>query len=136
MKPVLVDSSVILDVFLDEPKWADWSERTLSELRETRSLVINPIIYTEISIGFERIEDLERAVTECDLKMIPIPREGLFLAGKAFHRYRRRKGKKLAPLPDFFIGAHAAVEGFELVTRDIRRIKTYFPAVKIISPYQ
>lgn len=136
MQDVLVDSSVVLDVFLDDPEWADWSEGTLSKLSETRSLCINPIIYTEISIGFERIEELEKAVGECGLKMAGIPREALFLAGKAYGRYRKGRGKKVAPLPDFFIGAHAAVEGLELVTRDVRRIKTYFPSVKIISPYK
>ncbi len=136
MKDVLVDSSVVLDVFLDDPEWGDWSEGVLSKLSETRSLFINPMIYTEISIGFERIEELEKAVAECGLKMVPIPREALFLAGKAYLSYRKGKGKKTAPLPDFFIGAHAAVEGLELVTRDVRRIKTYFPSVKIISPYK
>ena len=136
MKDVLVDSSVILDVFLDDPEWGDWSEGVLSKLSGARSLFINPIIYTEISIGFERIEELEKAVAECGLKMVGIPKEALFLAGKAFFRYRKGKGKKVAPLPDFFVGAHAAIEGLELVTRDVRRIKTYFPSVRIISPYQ
>jgi predicted nucleic acid-binding protein len=136
MKDVLVDSSVILDVFLDDPEWGDWSEGMLAKLSETRSLFINPIIYAEISIGFKRIEELEKAISECGLKMAAIPREALFLAGKVYVRYRKGKGKKVAPLPDFFIGAHAAVEGLELVTRDVRRIKTYFPSVKIIAPYQ
>jgi predicted nucleic acid-binding protein len=136
MKEVLVDSSVILDVFLDDPEWGDWSEGVLGEMSGTGSLFINPIIYTEISIGFERIEELEKAVAECGLKMVCIPREALFLAGKAYVKYRKGKGKKVAPLPDFFIGAHAAIGGLELVTRDVMRIKTYFPSVKIISPYQ
>lgn len=135
MKNVLVDSSVILDVFLDDPEWGDWSEGVLAKLSETGSLFINPIIYTEISIGFKRIEEVEKAVSECGLKMASLPREALFLAGKVYVRYRKGKGKKAAPLPDFFIGAHAAVEGLELVTRDVRRIKTYFPSVKIIAPY-
>ena len=136
MKEVLVDSSVVLDVFLDDPEWGDWSEGILAELSGMGALLINPIIYTEISIGFERIEELEKAVSECGFKMAAIPKEALFLAGKAYVRYRKRKGKKVAPLPDFFIGAHAAVGGLELVTRDVRRIKTYFPGVKMISPYQ
>jgi predicted nucleic acid-binding protein len=136
MQDVLVDSSVVLDVFLDDPEWGDWSEGVLSNLSKTRSLFINPIIYTEISIGFERIEELERAVEKCGFKMAAILREALFLAGKASLRYRKGKGKKTAPLPDFFIGAHAAVEGVELVTRNVERIKTYFPSVKIISPHQ
>ena len=136
MKEVLVDSSVVLDVFLDDPEWGDWSEGILAELSGMGALLINPIIYTEISIGFERIEELEKAVSECGFKMAAIPKEALFLAGKAYVRYRKRKGKKVAPLPDFFIGAHAAVGRLELVTRDVRRIKTYFPSVRIISPYQ
>jgi predicted nucleic acid-binding protein len=136
MKDVLVDSSVILDVFLDDPQWGDWSEGMLAKLSRTSALLINTIIYTEISIGFERIEELEKAVFECGFKMAAIPKEALFLAGKAYVRYKKRKGKRVAPLPDFLIGAHAAVEGLELVTRDVRRIKTYFPGVKIISPYQ
>ena len=136
MKDVLVDSSVILDVFLDDPEWGDWSEALLTKLSATRSLLINPIIYAEISIGFERIEELEKAVLECGLKMVGIPKEALFLAGKAYFRYRKGKGKKVAPLPDFFIGAHAAIEGLELATRDVRRIRNYFPGVKIISAYQ
>ena len=136
MKGSLVDSSVILDIFLDDPKWGNWSEGILSGLSGRRDLFINSIIYAEVSIGFKRIEELERAVSGCGLKTISIPREALFLAGKAFYRYKSRKGKKVAPLPDFFIGAHAAVEELELVTRDVRRIKTYFPTVRIISPYQ
>lgn len=136
MKDLLVDSSVILDVFLDDPQWGDWSEGMLSKLSGTGALLINPIIYTEISIGFERIEESEKAVAECGLRMVPIPREALFLAGKAYVRYKKRKGKRVAPLPDFFIGAHAAVGGLVLLTREVRRIKTYFPSVKIISPYQ
>jgi len=136
MSDVLVDSSVILDIFLDDPDWGDWSEGILAELSGRGALLINPIIYTEISIGFERIEELEKAVSESGFNMAAIPREALFLAGKAFLRYRKRKGKKVAPLPDFFIGAHAAVGGLDLVTRDVRRIKTYFPSVKMISPYQ
>jgi len=136
MSDVLVDSSVILDVFLDDPEWGDWSEGMLSKLSGRGSLLINPIIYTEISIAFERIEELENAVSECGLKMAAIPREALFLAGKAYVKYRKGRGKKVAPLPDFFIGAHAAVERLYLVTRDVRRIRTYFPSVKLISPYQ
>jgi len=135
VKGALIDSSVILDVFLDDPQWGEWSESVLTRLSGTRSLLINPIIYTEISIGFERIEELERAVADCGFKMVSIPKEALFLAGKAYVRYRKGKGKKVAPLPDFFIGAHAAVDELELVTRDVRRIKSYFPSVKLVSPY-
>jgi len=136
MKEVLVDSNVILDIFLDDPEWGDWSEGVLAKLSGTGSLLINPIIYTEVSIGFARIEELEKAIEKGGFKMAAIPKEALFLAGKAYVTYEKRKGKRVAPLPDFFIGAHAAVGGLELVTRDVRRIKTYFPGVKVISPYQ
>ena len=134
MEDVLVDSSVILDVFLDDSRWGDWAEATLSRLSSAKALYINPIIYAEVSIGFERIEELEDALLDCGFRMREIPREALFLAGKAFLTYRHRKGKKLFPLPDFFIGAHAAIESLELLTRDVQRIRTYFPTVNILSP--
>ena len=134
MSGVLVDSNVILDIFLDDPRWANWSESTLLRLDGTHSLYINPIIYAEVSVGFERIEELEEAISGCGFRMIEIPKEALFLAGKAQVKYRKRKGRKTAPLPDFFAGAHAAVEGFQLITRDTKRIKNYFPTVKLISP--
>jgi len=134
MKGVLVDSSVVLDVFLDDPEWGDWSEGVLSKLSVTHSLFINPMIYTEVSIGFERIEELEKAVGECGLKMVTIPREALFLAGKVYLKYRKGKGKKVAPLPDFFIGAHAEILGCSILTRDLKRYRTYFPKVTLVSP--
>lgn len=134
MKGALVDSSVILDVFENDPVWADWSEATLVTHATQLPLLINPVIYAEVSIGFQRIEELEEAVAGCGLHMQPIPKEALFLAGKAFLKYRRRKGSKASPLPDFFIGAHAAVENLLLLTRDVKRIKTYFPTVKTVSP--
>jgi len=134
MQGVLVDSNVILDVFEDDPKWAVWSEMKLQELGERTLLYINPIIYAEVSIGFQRVEELEAAINGCDFRMIHIPKEGLFLAGKAFLRYRQRKGSKAAPLPDFFIGAHAAVSQMKLLTRDTNRYRTYFPTVEIICP--
>jgi hypothetical protein len=132
---VLVDSSVILDVFLDDPRWGGWGEDTLSRLSFVKALYINPIIYAEVSIGFEGIEELEEALLGCGFLMREIPKEALFLAGKAFLTYKHLKGKKLFPLPDFFIGAHAAIEHLELVTRDVKRIKTYFPTVNVASPY-
>ena len=134
MSGVLVDSNVILDIFLDDPQWADWSESTLQSFDGTHWLYINSIIYAEVSVGFERIEEFEEAISGCGFRMIEIPREALFLAGKAYVKYRKRKGRKMAPLPDFFVGAHAAVESFQLVTRDTKRIKNYFPTVKLISP--
>jgi predicted nucleic acid-binding protein len=134
MNGLLVDSNIILDIFLDDPQWADWSEMTLNRYGYDHKLLINPIIYTEVSIGFERIEEVEAAINAADFEMLPIPKEALFLAGKAFLQYRRQKGTKSSPLPDFFIGAHAAVLGIDLITRDVSRYRTYFPTVNLITP--
>ena len=134
MKGVLVDSNVILDIFLNDPDWADWSEAILGEYSVTSSLIINPIVYSEVSIGFERIEDLESAINKGGFQMLELPKEALFLAGKAFLKYRRAKGVKRSPLPDFYVGAQAAVLGMNLITRDTSRYRTYFPTVKLISP--
>ncbi len=134
MNGVLVDSNVILDIFTEDLSWVEWSESMLDFYSVSHSMYINPIIYTEISIGFERIEELEDAINKCGFKVINIPKEALFLAGKAFIQYRKNKGSKIYPLPDFFIGAHAAVDKLELITRDTSRIRSYFPTVKLISP--
>ncbi|RXK85229.1 PIN domain-containing protein [Chlorobaculum sp. 24CR] len=134
MNGLLVDSNIILDVFLDDPVWADWSEAALSDYAVRTTLFINPVIYSEISIGFEKIEELEAALAKSGLPMLEIPKEALFLAGKAFLNYRKHKGEKRSPLPDFFIGAHAAVSGLDLITRDKNRYQTCFPTVRIIAP--
>lgn len=134
MSAVLVDANVILDVFSDDPHWADWSEAQLDDASRRRDLVINPVIYAEVSIGFERIEDLESALGQGGFKMAEIPREALFLAGKAFLQYRRLRGQRRTPLPDFFIGAHAAVADMPLLTRDASRYRTYFPTLELICP--
>jgi predicted nucleic acid-binding protein len=134
MKGVLVDSNVILDVFLNDLKWNNWAETKLEEYSERTSLYINSIIYSEISIGFNFIEDLESAIDQAGFKLIEIPREALFLAGKAFLKYKRRGGIKKTPLPDFFIGAQAAILDLDLLTRDVSRYRTYFPTVRVISP--
>jgi len=134
MNGLLVDSNIILDIFLDDPAWAEWSEAALSEYALHTPLFINQIIYSEISIGFEKIEELETAILSGGFQMLEIPKEALFLAGKAFLNYRKRQGEKRSPLPDFYIGAHAAVSGLELITRDKKRYQTYFPTVSIISP--
>jgi predicted nucleic acid-binding protein len=134
MKGVIVDSNIILDVFLNDLKWADWSESKLEEYSYSSSLYINSIIYSEISIGFKLIEELEAAVHKAGLQLLEIPKEALFLAGKAFLKYRRRKGAKRTPLPDFFIGAQAAVLNFDLLTRDVSRYQSYFPTVELIAP--
>jgi predicted nucleic acid-binding protein len=134
MKGVLVDSNVILDVFLNDLKWADWSESKLEEYSEHSSLYINSIIYSEISIGFNLIEDLESAIIKAGFQFLEIPKEALFLAGKAYIKYKKRKGVKTTPLPDFFIGAQAAVLDLDLLTRDVSRYQTYFPTLKLIAP--
>ncbi|MGD2124483.1 MAG: PIN domain-containing protein [Desulfobacteraceae bacterium] len=134
MKGLLVDSNVILDIFLDDPNWADWSESALAEYSVDTDLYINSIVYTEVSIGFEKIEDLESALNKSGLQMLEIPKEALFLAGKAFLKHRRGRGIKGSPSPDFYIGAQAAILDMELITRDVSRYRTYFPSVRLISP--
>ncbi len=134
MTEVLVDSNVILDVFLDDPQWADWSESILEKYSENSFLCINPVVYSEISICFERIEDLESTLIKTGFKLLPIPKEALFLAGKAFIKYRKNKGQKRSPLPDFYIGAQAAVLDMKLITRDASRYQTYFPTVRLVTP--
>ena len=134
MTVVLVDSNVILDLFEDDKRWADWSESTLNQYADSSGLVINSVIYAEVSIGFARIEELEEALTGCGFSLLPIPKEALFLAGKVFVTYRRQGGQKRSPLPDFFIGAHAAVSNLTLITRDAVRYRSYFPRVKLITP--
>jgi predicted nucleic acid-binding protein len=134
MKGVLVDSNVILDVFLNDPNWADWSQGVLEELSAANRLFINAMIYAEVSIGFERIEELESALRRAGFILLDIPKEALFLAGKVFLRYKKRQGKRRFPLPDFFIGAQAAVMELTLLTRDARRYRSYFPSLRLISP--
>ena len=136
MKGVLVDSNIILDIFMDDPHWGNWSESALEDYSRSYTLCINPIIYSEVSIGFDRIEDLESAIEKAGFHMIQIPKEALFLAGKVFLSYRKRKGEKKGVLPDFFIGAHAAVMEFDLITRDTSRYRSYFPSVRLITPFR
>jgi len=134
MNGVLIDSCILLDLFTNDPHWADWSESMLERYSQTNTLYINSIVYTEISIGFEKIEQVEEAIECLGIKVLEIPREALFLTGKAFIQYRRNKGTKNSPLPDFFIGAHAAVAQLNLITRDRSKYKTYFPQVTLIHP--
>ncbi|NKB70507.1 MAG: PIN domain-containing protein [Candidatus Latescibacteria bacterium] len=134
MQPLLVDANIIIDLFTDDPRWGAWSQAALDQYSATHNLCINAVVYAEISIGFARIEELEQAIIEMGLPLRPIPREALFLAGKTFLQYRRAGGDRQSPLPDFFIGAHAAVETMPLLTRDAARFKTYFPALKVIHP--
>lgn len=134
MNGVFVDSCVLLDLFTDDKDWGEWSENILEKYSQTNTLYINSIVYTEISIGFTKIEEVEKAISELNIKVLEIPREALFLTGKAYLKYRKNKGTKNSPLPDFFIGAHVSVEKFNLITRDINKYKTYFPKVKLIHP--
>jgi predicted nucleic acid-binding protein len=134
MRGILVDSNIILDVFLDDPNWAEWSESKLEKFSSITKLFINPVVYSEVSIGFSKIEDLESALNRGGFQMLEIPKEALFLAGKAFLEYRKNGGTKRSPLPDFYIGAQAAILKMDLITRVASRYRTYFPTVKLISP--
>jgi hypothetical protein len=134
MAEVMVDSNVLLDVLTEDPAWFEWSSRSLEQCAEDHVLVINPIIYAEVSIGFDRIEDLDAALPESMVERRPIPLDAAFLAGKCFLKYRRLGGRKRSTLPDFFIGAHAAVQKMALLTRDASRYRTYFPRLRLICP--
>lgn len=131
---VLVDSNVLLDVLEEDAQWYEWSSAQLQKAADSCSLIINPIIYAEISVGFKRIEELETTLPLDFFQRRPLPWEAAFLAGKCFIRYRKLGGTKCSPLPDFFIGAHAAVSGLTLLTRDVARYRTYFPSLKLITP--
>jgi predicted nucleic acid-binding protein len=128
----LVDTNVILDVITADPKWHDWSSNALREAAERTTLAINPIIFAEVSMKFDRIEDADRALVDFERRFLPY--EAGFLAGKAFLAYRRRGGAKRSPMPDFYVGAHAVVERMRLLTRDATRYRTYFPALEIVAP--
>jgi len=134
MAVILIDSCIVTDLADPESTWFEWSASTLERLDQNNTMVINPIIYAECSVGFEHIEEVEALFESLGFAMKPIPREALFLAGKAFLQYKRRKGEKGNVLPDFFIGAHAAVSGYPLVSRDKGRFSTYFPGVELIIP--
>ena len=134
MPAVLVDTSVLLDVLTEDPTWYPWSADALRRTAEHAVLVINPIIYAEVSVRFETIEELEDAIPAFMFQRREVPWEAAFLAGKCFLKYRRAGGQRTTPLPDFFIGAHAAVERLDLLTRDTVRYRAYFPAVQLIAP--
>lgn len=131
---LLVDTNVLVDVLEDDPEWADWSIGQLRAQSKIRRLAINPIIYAELSLTFSTVEGLDQTLDELGLVMIEMPRPALFLAGKAFVRYRRQGGTKSNVLADFFIGAHAAVSRYPLLTRDTRRYTSYFSDVALIAP--
>lgn len=133
MPPTLVDSSVLLDILIPDPQWEHSSAEALENAAESSIVVINPIIYSEVSIGFGRIEELDEVLDDAFTRE-DLPWEAAFLAGKSFLAYRRRGGERRSPLPDFYIGAHAAVRGYHLLSRDVQRYRTYFPTVKLIAP--
>ncbi|MBD2621660.1 type II toxin-antitoxin system VapC family toxin [Microcystis flos-aquae FACHB-1344] len=134
MTDILVDSNVILDVVTEDPQWFEWSAQMLTNYAEQGNLVINPIIYAEISIGFNQPEEVEAALPEDFFCRDSLPYAAAFLAGQSFLEYPRRGGERRSPLPDFYIGAHAAVTAMPLLTRDVNRYRTYFPSVLLITP--
>lgn len=134
MSGVLVDSSVLLDVATEDPRWFGWSAAALERAAERNVLVINPIVWAEVSVGFDRVEELEAALPPSLYRRDPLPYDAGFLAGKAFLAYRRRGGTRRTPLPDFYIGAHAAIAGLRLLTRDAARYRTYFPRLEVLAP--
>lgn len=134
MSDVLVDSKVILDILTEDQTWAEWSSAALAKAADSSRVVINPVVYAEISTRFTRIEDLEDALPASILDREAIPFEAAFLAAKAFSRCRKRGGARTSTLPDFFVGAHAAVAGYRLLTRDRSRYRSYFPTIEIIAP--
>ncbi|GAB3963705.1 type II toxin-antitoxin system VapC family toxin [Actinoallomurus acanthiterrae] len=134
-RPVtLVDSCVLLDLALEDPTWSEWSAHALVAAADEGPLAINPIIYAEVSLGYSAVEDVDTFLPAEDYFREPLPYQAGFLAGKAFVRYRRAGGAKQSPLPDFYIGAHAAVAGYRLLTRDKARYATHFPKVPLITP--
>jgi predicted nucleic acid-binding protein len=134
MTAIMVDSNVLLDLMTEDARWLSWSAEAVEKAADRFRLVINPIIYAEVSIRYSRIEDLEAALPRAMLDREAIPYEAAFLAGKCFLVYRQRGGAKRSPLPDFFIGAHAAVAGYRLLTRDAARYRSYFPRLPLIAP--
>ena len=134
MRATLVDSNVIIDYLDPDSEWSSWSAGMLGEAADHGAVAINPIIYAEVSVVYPSVEDVEEALPQGYFVRAVLPWEAAFLAGKCFERYRRRGGTKRSPLPDFYIGAHAAVAGMTLLTRDARRYRSYFPKLRIIAP--
>lgn len=131
---ILVDSNILLDIITNDPVWYDWSLAQLDGASLLGPLCINDVVYAEISVRYDRIEDLDAMLAEIGIDIMPIPRAALFLAAKVFTQYRKSGGTRGGALPDFFIGAHAAVNGVPLLTRDTKRFQTYFKSVTLISP--
>ena len=133
MPATLVDSNVLIDIVTDS-RWAAWSDEALIQVLDEGPVFVDQIVFAEISIGYRTAEACQQALDTRGIERIPIPWPAAFLAGRAFASYKQRGGRKLAPLPDFFIGAHAAVAGLRLLTRDASRYRTYFPTVELIAP--
>ena len=134
MASVLVDSNVLLDILTEDSAWFEWSAAAVEEHAESSVLMINPIIYAEVSVRFERIEELEDALPAHMFRREPLPWEAGFLAGKSFLKYRKGGGVRRSPLPDFYIGAHAAIRGASLLTRDPSRYRAHFPTLSLLAP--
>jgi predicted nucleic acid-binding protein len=130
----LVDSNILLDVMAGDGTWSPWSAAALEQAADTGLLVINPIIFAEVSVRFDSVEELDEVLSSDKFTRTPLPWSAAFLAGKCFTEYRKRGGTRRSPLPDFFIGAHAAVKKFRLLTRDVSRYRSYFPTVELIAP--
>jgi hypothetical protein len=131
---ILADTNVLLDVVTRDPVWSEWSRRQLNIAEATDEIAINDIVYAELSVGYQRMDELDHMIARAGIAMASIPRQALFLAGKAFQRYRQSGGGRTGVLPDFFIGAHAVVSDVALITRDARRYRTYFPGITLIAP--
>jgi predicted nucleic acid-binding protein len=134
MSRVLVDANVLLDVMTNDPQWYEWSAQQLDACAAKAELCINPIVYAEVSVGFARIEALDEALPHDVFTRLALPWEAGFLAGKAFLRYRHAHGSRTSPLPDFYIGAHAAIDGMVLLTRDAKRYRAYYPTLALVCP--
>jgi hypothetical protein len=131
---ILADTNVLLDLVTNDPIWFDWSRQRLAAAANSRELLINPVVFAELSVRFSKVQEVESTLRGIGALMSAIPQAALFLAGKAFQRYRAAGGPKTGVLPDFFIGAHAVIAGAPLITRDIRRFRTYFPDIVLITP--
>jgi predicted nucleic acid-binding protein len=134
MTAILVDSNVLLDVMTENARWFSWSAGAIERAADSFRLVVNPVIYAEVSVRYSRIEELDAALPRSMFEREAIPYEAAFLAGKCFLAYRQRGGTRQSSLPDFFIGAHAAVAGYQLMTRDAARYRTYFPKLSLVAP--
>ena len=132
--PVLVDTNVLIDVATEDPQWFDWSASRLRQAANGDRLAINPLVYAELSVHYDTLEALEAALSGHPFARLALPWEAAFVAGKAYRRYRSRGGAKRSPLPDFYIGAHASLAGYALLTRDPARYREYFPKLRLISP--